>query len=181
MEYIAHLKCHYCHAFLQRLESSETDLTVQHMKKCLQRYSRWFLWKLVAKSCCTTECYLNVQLTLIIIVKSTCLFVVKERVKLGCWKKMCREHKVSSKPVTSLHAPSCEWKTGSACGGRHTRLLLNSVFCLWSQFHGRILPEQDLKYKLSIWTKCILPQRAWWVDRNVVMYSSLLCKIKNTL
>lgn len=34
----AHPKCHYCHVFfhlMQQLESSGTDPTVQHLKKCL--------------------------------------------------------------------------------------------------------------------------------------------------
>lgn len=87
MEYIAHLKCHYCHAFLQRLESSETDLTVQHMKKCLQRYLRRFLWKIVAKSCCTTECYLNVQLTLLLLSQHACLLSCQEKSKTGLLKE----------------------------------------------------------------------------------------------
>lgn len=53
---------------------------------------------------------------------------------------------------------------GSCCS--HSRLILNSIFCLWSWFRDRIMSEQDWKYS----SKCILPQTVYWVDTNVASY-----------
>lgn len=113
--------------------------------------------------------------------KSSCLFVwvVKKRsnFKDGLLKEdvpgmKCQQHFFPNQLLPNmLH--HVRGKRGECC--RHARLLFYSMLYLWSQFHGKMLPEQDVMYWLSISTKCNLPQRALWVDRNVLIYSSLLC------
>lgn len=111
------------------------------------------------KSCCTTKDYF-IESTINFYCKIIMLnSLVVEKItylKTGCSKKTCKEFKVSSIWVQTIVILTCliMWMNGKGAVVIRPVKAVNSVSCLWSQFHSLMLPEQDLKQKHALSAIC---------------------------
>lgn len=114
------------------------------------------------------KCSLNVQLILIVIVKSSCSsvsFLLLSKtitdLKMDCAKKMGKECEVSISAPNQL-LPNMLHHVRGKQGESVVIILdfLHSMSHLWTHRHDGMLPEQHLKHSLGICNKCNLTHRA---------------------